>query len=71
MFERLRALAERRAEERAHARRAALAARLQLALPRDIAAAETEAGALLSGRGLRRRLALDARLGWLIAGLIR
>lgn len=71
MFEKLTTLAERRAGMRAAARRAQLAGRLADALPEGIEASVELAGVRLSGRGLRRRLAMDARFGWLIAGLIR
>lgn len=69
MFERLvmrvRASAERRAREQADA----LAQRIEALLPEGIEAARGEEGVILSGRALRRRLALDPRLRWLAAVL--
>lgn len=67
MIKRAAALAATRAE----ARRAALAIRLAEALPPDVLAQDEAAGVVLSGRNLRRRLALDSRLGRLIAGAIK
>jgi ABC-type protease/lipase transport system fused ATPase/permease subunit len=67
MFDRLAARARRLAEARAAARRAALAAELAAALPPGVKAETGEEGVTLSGRGLRRRFALDAALRWLIA----
>jgi hypothetical protein len=56
--ERVRRAAERRAAERADGLARALAARL----PAGVSSARTGAGVALSGRGLKRRFALDARL---------
>jgi hypothetical protein len=67
MFERLIARVERLARARARARSLELADALQKGLQ-----AEAEAGGVrLSGRGLRRRIALDPRLGQLIAGVLK
>ena len=63
--------AERLGAARAAARRRDLAERLADALPAGVRAETEEAGVRLSGRNLRRRLALDKRLNWLIAGLIK
>jgi hypothetical protein len=71
MFEGMIARVGRLAEARARARGRALAERLAEALPNGVRA-ETEArGVLLSGKGLRRRIALDSRLNQLIAGLLK
>jgi hypothetical protein len=70
MFERLEASAMRAAKRHADARKAALAAQLRAILPAGIVVEEDEAGVLLSGRGLERRLVLDASLRWTIAGLL-
>jgi len=67
MFERLTARAEAAAARRAEAQRARIAARIPAALHPEASAD----GVRLSGRGLRRRLALDPALKWLLAGLIR
>jgi hypothetical protein len=65
IFEGLAARMRHRAQARAAARRAALAAELA-ALP-GVRAEAIEDGVRLTGRGLRRRFALDAALRWLIA----
>jgi hypothetical protein len=65
LFERGRALAERRAE----ARRSALAEQLRRELPPGVSAEEAAEGAVLSGRGLARRFATDPALRWLPARL--
>jgi hypothetical protein len=70
-FEALMERAERLAEARARARRRALADRLADALPGGVRAEAEAGGVRLSGRNLRRRLALDNGLNWLIAGLIK
>ncbi len=70
MFEKLEARAARAAGTHAEARRAALAAQLRAILPAEIVVEEDEAGVLLSGRGLERRLVLDASLRWTVAGLL-
>lgn len=71
MFETLTARIARFAEARARARRETLAARLAEALPGGVRAQADAQGVLLSGKGLRRRIAGDAALRWLIAGLGR
>ena len=71
MFEGLEARMRRRAEERARARRAALARALGEALPRGIRAEAVEEGVRLSGRGLAQRYARDAALRWLIGEKMR
>ena len=68
MFEGMMARVERRARARAEARRRELAARLAGA---GVAAEVEERGVLVSGKGLRRRIALDARLRALISGAVR
>jgi hypothetical protein len=70
MFERLEAHAARAAETRAAARRAALAAQLRAVLPDGVSVEADDEGVVLSGRGLKRRLVLDASLRWTIAGLL-
>lgn len=67
MFAALIARAERLAQIRAQARRRALAERLA----EDVHAEETDDGVLLSGRRLRRRLALDAGLRQAVAERVR
>jgi len=71
MFERLSARIERAAAQRARARGAGLAARIADELPSGVTAEADESGVRLSGRGLRRRFALEPALRWLIAGLGR
>jgi hypothetical protein len=70
MFEKLEARAGRRARERAVSLRDALAERLERELPAGVAAERVDEGVEVSGRGLRRRLALDARLRWLATGSV-
>ena len=69
MFERTLGRVGTKAERRTQARIGALAARLEPALPGDISAEPTSEGVLLSGRGLRRRFALDPALRWLTSVL--
>ena len=71
MFEALIARAGRAAEMRARTRSAALAARIAAELPGGLTAGADESGVRLSGRGLRRRFALEPGLRWLMAGLGR
>ena len=71
MFEALTARAARLASARAAARRHDLAERLADTLPPGVRAEADEEGVRLSGRNLRRRVALDSRLNWLIAELIK
>lgn len=63
MFERLQARVEAKAERKAHERAAALAEEMDRVLP-GVAAEARKGAVILSGRGLRRRLALDPRLLW-------
>ncbi|HEY0013907.1 MAG TPA: hypothetical protein VGB79_13780 [Allosphingosinicella sp.] len=69
MFERLQERARRSAEARAGRRRAQVAQRLAEELPGGAAVTENEDGVTLSGRGLRRRLALDPALRALLGRL--
>jgi ABC-type transport system involved in cytochrome bd biosynthesis fused ATPase/permease subunit len=62
MFERLKTRAGLLAEAQAARRRDALAARLTEELPAGIAANLADQGVELSGRGLKRRLALEPPL---------
>jgi hypothetical protein len=71
MFEGMIARAGRLAEARARARGRELAERLGEALPNGVRAEAEARGVLLSGKGLRRRIALDARLSQLIAGVLK
>ena len=59
MFEWLERAARRLADARAERRRGAIMAALRERLPRDIALERTDDGVRLSGRALKRRLALD------------
>ena len=71
MFESLMARIARGAERHAAAQALGLAAALEEELPRDIEVALAADGVRLSGRALRRRLALDPALRWTIRELIR
>ena len=71
MFEKAMERAARKARGRARARRDALARRLEAELPRGIRVEAAGDAVRLSGRALARRFALDARLRWLVAGLVR
>jgi hypothetical protein len=71
MFERLIARAEVRARRMAGRRRDQLAQRLATEAPPDVAIEAQADTVALSGRGLRRRLALDPALRWLFSGLGR
>lgn len=71
MFEALIARVRRVAERRAREKARLLAEALKAALPRDIHVEADEAGARLSGRALRRRLALDPALRWAMRRPIR
>ena len=68
MLERLKdrigALAERRAE----VRRRRLADEMRAEAPAGVRVHEEERAVVLSGRGLKRRFALDPELRWLVAG---
>jgi hypothetical protein len=69
MFERLQARARRSAEALAARRRTLIMERLAADLPQGIAVEQDSDGARLSGRGLRRRLALDPALRALLGTL--
>ncbi len=69
MFERLTERAVRKAEQRTQARIERLATDIEAALPAGIRCAAAPDGMRLSGRGLRRRFALDPALRWLTAAL--
>lgn len=71
MFEPLTARAARAAERRARERAAALAGEIRAALPSDIRVEAEAQGVRLSGRALRRRMALDSALRWTLSGLTR
>ena len=71
MFEPLIKRAERLARRRASERAGALAERLSAELPREIAVERDSDGVRLSGRGIARRFALDAKLRWILTELIR
>lgn len=69
MFERLMERAARKAGQRTQARIVTLASRMEGALPSGIDCEAAREGVRLSGRGLRRRFALDPALRWLTAAL--
>jgi hypothetical protein len=71
MFERAMERAAQHARRRAELRASRLADRLADALPSGIGAEATPEGVELSGRRLRQRFALDPRLRWLVAELVR
>lgn len=71
MFEATIERAERHARTRAVLRSKELAQDLAAALPAGIESEAVEKGVRLSGRGARRRLALDPALRWLVARLVR
>ena len=71
MFETLTARAAARAEARAAEQARRLAARLDQDLPGGVRVEADAQGVRLTGRALRRRLALDPALKWMIAELIR
>ena len=62
MFDRLQEKARRLAEARAERRRRQVAERLAEDLPRGIAVGSSGESVTLSGRGLKRRIALDPAL---------
>ncbi|MEA3064046.1 MAG: hypothetical protein QOJ27_481 [Sphingomonadales bacterium] len=68
MFERLTERGAELAARAAQRRRSELAETLRGEAPAGIAVTEVEEGVVLSGRGLGRRLALEAGLRWLVAG---
>ena len=69
MFEKLVPRAERVARARVRARIVGLARRLRGDLPTDVGVEPVPEGVALSGRDLRRRMALDPCLRWTIEGL--
>ncbi len=71
MFEQLEARAARVAEGAVAERIAVLAGQLREILPREVSVEPTDEGVLLSGRGLGKRIVLDAGLRWTIAGLLK
>ena len=70
MFEKMMERARRIAQGRAQVRRRELGARLEASLPNGIEVEPTDEGLALRGRGLSRRFAVEARLRWLVAGLV-
>ena len=71
MFHRLEKRARRVAENRAERKIASMAVRLEEELPGGVHAEPSEHGLLLSGRGLTRRLVVDAFFRNLINGAWR
>ncbi len=69
MFELLMDRISRTAERRRRERIEALAERMQAAAPLGIAIEPAAEGVRLSGRGLKRRFALEPALRWLTAVL--
>ena len=65
MFERLMMRGAALAQQAARRRRRALARALRDESPEGVLVSEDEDQVVLSGRGLRRRFALDPRLRWL------
>lgn len=68
MFERLLLHGAALARNAARNRAASLARALREEAPEGILVSGEEAAVALSGRGLRRRFALDPQLRWLISG---
>ncbi len=68
MFERLRLHGAALAGKAARRRRDELAGALREEAPAGVEVGVEEEGIRLSGRGLRRRFALEAGLRWLLAG---
>ncbi|HEX8379961.1 MAG TPA: hypothetical protein VF619_05380 [Allosphingosinicella sp.] len=68
MFERLMLHGAALARKAARARAGTLAAELGEEAPQGVRIGEEEEGVALSGRGLRRRFALDPQLRWLVSG---
>jgi hypothetical protein len=66
MLERLMLHGAALAHKAARARLAALAEALSVQAPEGVAVSEEEGAVALSGRGLRRRFALDPELRWLV-----
>jgi hypothetical protein len=71
MIEQLTSRADVATESRVGERKAMLARQLRELLPPEISIEPTADGVLLAGRGLDRRLVLDASLRWTIAGLLK
>lgn len=71
MFERLEGRAGAATEARVETRTARLARELREILPPEVSIEPAGDGVLLTGRGLARRLVLDASLRWTIAGLLK
>ena len=71
MFERLESRAGAATEKRVDKRKEVLARQLREILPPEISIEANEDGVLLAGRGLDRRLVVDASLRWTIAGLLK
>ncbi len=69
MLEAVQARLLRIARQRTQARARAVLERLRGALPADVSIQGTPDGAIVAGRGLKRRFALDPALRWLLAGL--
>jgi len=65
LSDRVREIAERRAE----ARRTRLAAAMRAEAPAGVRVSEEETSVVLFGRGLRRRFAFEAALRWLLDGV--
>ena len=71
MFERLMLHGAALAQKAARRRIGALAEALREAAPPGVRVSEEEGAVALSGRGLRRRSALEAELRWLVPGQAR
>jgi hypothetical protein len=71
MLERLMVHGAALARRRIEARRARLVEALEADAPAGVRISAGDEGAVLSGRGLKRRFALDPALRWLAAGLRR
>ncbi|HEX8191348.1 MAG TPA: hypothetical protein VF552_00465 [Allosphingosinicella sp.] len=69
MFEQVQERVRRLADARAGRRRKQLAERFAADLPGGVSVRESDGGVHLSGRGLRRRLALDPALRALLGSL--
>lgn len=71
MFEALMARSAARAEALAAVQTRRLAERLEQDLPAGVRAEADVQGVRLAGRALKRRMALDSALRWIMAELIR
>lgn len=69
MFQRIIERAGDAAARRAKARTLVLAEQIRAEVPDDVEVSALDEGVRFSGRGLRRRFALDPALRWLMAGL--